>query len=207
MPGPGTRIAMSPGSIRRPNGSEASAPTSKPPAKIGPGVYQFTAVDDCTSYKVVAIFSRVSAKNPLLFLEKLIEEMPFPVQRIQTDRGEGFFAYLVQEKLMELSIKFRPTKPRSPHLKWKVERAQKTDLDEFYSTVNIKQPDLADRFQEWQHYYNWDRVHESIGKPPSISSTSTSKKYPSGRMWLSCTIRSKNTFKSRITKSRKLSEN
>lgn len=69
--------------------------------KIGPGVYQFTAVDDCTRYKVVAIYSRVSAKNTLQFLEKLVEEMPFPIQRIQTDRGKEFFAYQVQETLME----------------------------------------------------------------------------------------------------------
>ena len=134
--------------------------------KIGPGVYQYTAVDDCTRYKVVAIYSRVSTKNTLLFLEKLIEEMPFPIQRIQTDRGKEFFAYQVQETLMEWGIKFRPIRPRSPHLNGKVERAQRTDLEEFYSTVDIHQPDLAERLQEWQHYYNWDRVHGSIGTPP-----------------------------------------
>lgn len=134
--------------------------------KIGPGVYQYTAVDDCTRYKVVAAFSRVSAKHTLQFIEKVVEEMPFPIQRIQTDREREFFAYQVQEKLMELGIKFRPIRPRSPHLNGKVERAQNTDLDEFYSTVNRKQPDLEDRLQEWQHYYNWNRVHGSIGKPP-----------------------------------------
>ena len=146
--------------------------------KIGPGVYQYTAVDDCTRYKVVAIYSRISAKNTLLFLDKLIEEMPFPIQRIQTDRGKEFFAYPVQETLMELSIKFRPIRPRSPHLNGKVERAQKTDLDEFYQTINIRQPDLDDRLQEWQHYYNWDRVHGSIGKPPMEKFFELSSKTP-----------------------------
>jgi transposase InsO family protein len=48
-------------------------------------------------------------------LEKVIEEMPFPVQRIQTDRGREFFAYKFQERLMEYGIMFRPNKPRSPH--------------------------------------------------------------------------------------------
>lgn len=32
--------------------------------------------------------------------------------------------------------------------------------------MKIKQPDLEDRLQEWQHYYNWEREHGSIGKPP-----------------------------------------
>ena len=43
---------------------------------------------------------------------------------------------------MEWGIKFRPIRPRSPHLNGKVERVQRTDLEEFYSTVSIKQPDL-----------------------------------------------------------------
>lgn len=44
------------------------------------------------------------------------------------------------------------------HLNGKVERLQRTDLDEFYVTVDLKDPALADRWREWQHYYNWDRL-------------------------------------------------
>jgi len=69
--------------------------------KIRPGMYQFTAVDDCTRYLVVEIYPRRTAKNTLLFLEKVCEEMPFPIQRIQTDRGTEFFAHKVQERLLE----------------------------------------------------------------------------------------------------------
>jgi len=61
----------------------------------------------------------------------VIEQFPFPVQRTQTDRGLEFFAEGVQQKLMSLGIKFRPNKPGSPHLNGKVERSQKTDLEEF----------------------------------------------------------------------------
>jgi putative transposase len=60
--------------------------------KIGPGMYRHTAVDDCTRYKVLALFPRRTAKNTLLFIEQVIEEMPFPIQRIQTDRGKEFMA-------------------------------------------------------------------------------------------------------------------
>jgi transposase InsO family protein len=73
--------------------------------------------------------------NSLLFLEYLNEEFPFPAQRIQSDRGQEFFGYKFQEKLMEYAIKFRPNKPASPHLNGKVERSQKTDLEEFWSLV------------------------------------------------------------------------
>ena len=109
--------------------------------KIAPGVYQYPAVDDCTRYQVVAVYSRASAKHTLQFLEKLIEEMPCPIQRNQTDRGKEFFAYPVQETLMDWGIKLRPIRPRAPHLNGKVERAQKTDVDEFYAPVEVKQPD------------------------------------------------------------------
>jgi transposase InsO family protein len=56
----------------------------------------------------------------------MIEEFPFPIQRIQSDRGREFFAEKVQLKIMEYCIKFRPVKPASPLLNGKVERSQKT---------------------------------------------------------------------------------
>ena len=67
-------------------------------------------------------------RNTLLFLDRVTEEMPFPIQRIQTDRGTEFFAESVQRRLMAAFIKFRPIPPRSPHLNGKVERSQLTDL-------------------------------------------------------------------------------
>lgn len=68
---------------------------------------------------------------------------------------------------MEYGIKFRPIRPASPHLNGKVERSQKTDLHEFYSTVDLDDPELASRLGEWQHYYNWQRGHGSLsGRTP-----------------------------------------
>jgi len=45
----------------------------------------------------------------------------------------------------------------------RVERSQRTDLDEFYSSVNLKSQYLEDQLQEWQHFYNRNRPHGSIG--------------------------------------------
>lgn len=131
--------------------------------KIANGLYQYTAIDDCTRYKVIELYNRRTAENSLDFLEQIIDRFPFAFQRIQTDRGREFFAYKFQEKLMEYGIKFRPIKPRSPHLNGKVERSQRTDLDEFYSTINIKDPDLKNKLAEWEFYYNWHRNHSSLG--------------------------------------------
>jgi transposase InsO family protein len=135
--------------------------------KIAPRLYQYTAIDDCTRVRVLAIYSRRTAANSLLFLDKVIEEMPFPIQRIQTDRGREFFAYAFQEQMMEYGIKFRPNKPASPHLNGKVERSQKTDLEEFWSRVDLTSPDLEKQLDDWQCYYNEFRSHGSLkGKTP-----------------------------------------
>jgi transposase InsO family protein len=135
--------------------------------KIAPAVYQYTAIDDCTRIRVLAIYPRRTAANSLLFLERVIEEIPFPTQVIQTDRGREFFAYCFQEKLMEYGIKFRPIRPASPHLNGKVERSQRTDLEEFYPTVDLNSPDLPQQLQDWQDHYNQYRPHGALeGRTP-----------------------------------------
>lgn len=135
--------------------------------KIDTGIYQYTAIDDCSRFRVLYTYSRRTAKNSAHFLERVVEQMPFPVQRVQTDRGREFFGLAFQEKLREYGIKFRPVKPCSPHLNGKVERSQQTDLQEFYVTANLKDSQLNDRLEEWQFHYNWYRSHSSLkGKTP-----------------------------------------
>ncbi len=135
--------------------------------KIPPGLYQYTAIDDCTRDQVLALFPRRNAESILEFLEKGIAERPFPVQRIQTDRGGEFFAQKVRKRLIDYHIKFRPAKPASPQLNGKVERVQKTDLNEFYAITDLKSSDWVDQLQDWQHFYNWHRPHGGLnGKTP-----------------------------------------
>ena len=55
--------------------------------KIALGIYQYTAVDDCSRWRVLEIYKRRTANNTLQFLDLLIEQFPIPIQRIQTDRG------------------------------------------------------------------------------------------------------------------------
>ena len=41
--------------------------------KIAPGLYQYTAIDDCTRYQVLALFARRNAESTLEFFEKAID--------------------------------------------------------------------------------------------------------------------------------------
>src|SRR5215211_2910737 len=54
--------------------------------KIAPGLYQYTAIDDCSRWQVLGVYPNRNAVTTLDFLERVRAGMPFPVQRIQTDR-------------------------------------------------------------------------------------------------------------------------
>lgn len=131
--------------------------------KIRLGLWQFTAIDDCSRYLSAGLAPRRSAAAALTFLDQMFEEMPFPVQRVQTDRGTEFFAEAVQRRLMAWSVKFRPIPPRSPHLNGKTERAQRTVLEEFWATVDDQAADIDEQLSQWVHHYNWHRPHEGLG--------------------------------------------
>jgi transposase InsO family protein len=131
--------------------------------KIRPGLYQYTAIDDCSRFQVIGLYPRRTAANTLAFLDRVAAEMPFPVQRVQTDRGGEFFAYEVQDDLRERHIKFRPNRPRAPRLNGKVERVQRTALEGFWPTVDPKGPDLAGQLEQWRSSYNHHRPHSSPG--------------------------------------------
>ncbi|MFC7738907.1 IS481 family transposase [Roseomonas sp. GCM10028921] len=131
--------------------------------RIRPGLYQFTVADDCSRYLVAGLARRPNAAATLAFLDQVLDEVPFAIQRIQTDRSAEFFAEEVQRRLMAEAIKFRPIPPRSPHLNGKVERVQRTVLEEFWATVDARAPEAGDQLAEWVHHYNWDRPHEALG--------------------------------------------
>jgi hypothetical protein len=49
--------------------------------KIEANLYQYTAIGDCTRYIVLKIYKKRTAGNTLNFLEKVIEERPFPSRK------------------------------------------------------------------------------------------------------------------------------
>ena len=73
--------------------------------KVGKNLYQFTAIDDCTRMRVLALYPSRSAINAVHFVKnRLLHEFPFPIQRIQSDRGGEFIAEEFQDGLREHHI-------------------------------------------------------------------------------------------------------
>ncbi len=78
----------------------------------------------------------------------MLEERPFPVQRVQTARGREFFPVSVQQRLRDQCIKLRPIKPASPHLNGEVERTQKIDREKLCAVADPHSPKLTLRLAE-----------------------------------------------------------
>lgn len=54
-------------------------------------------------------------------------------------------------------------------------------LEEFWHTVDLGDPELEDRLAEWQHFYNWDRPHDSLGgRPPIARACNLLREAPTG---------------------------
>ena len=141
--------------------------------KVANGLYQFTAVDDCTRMRVLGLYKDHTGTSAAHFFEKrVMPEMPFPVERVQTDRGSEFISGHFVDLLRKHRVKLRPNRPRAPHLNGKVERSQQTDQMEFYaleihgkgkSRQVIERVGLEERLAEWQLFYNEQRAHSSLG--------------------------------------------
>lgn len=137
--------------------------------KIAPRLYQYTAIDDCTRFRVLGLSQRRTARNSVHFLEeRMLDEFPFPIQRIQTDRGGGeFFGLEFQQAMRRNLVKFRPNRPGRAAPQREVERSQQTDKVEFYPTIDLASNHLEKQLDGWQVYYNEFRPHGSLhGQTP-----------------------------------------
>jgi hypothetical protein len=103
--------------------------------KVSTRGFQYTAIDDYTRLRVLGLYPGRTASTAVHFLEqRMVEEFPFPIQRIQTDRGANFWGWCSKRPCNGIALSSVPTDHELPHLNGRVERSQQTDWVEFYST-------------------------------------------------------------------------
>lgn len=125
--------------------------------------YQFTAIDDCTRFRVLRIYDQNTVRNAIDFIEEVRKRLPIAIAQIQTDNGPEFGSELTWH-LEDLGIKHRHIKPRTPRLNGKVERSHKIDEDEFYSRYKFDtKTDFLEALELWQKEYNEERPHSALG--------------------------------------------
>ncbi len=136
-------------------------------AFAGKRYYQFTAIDDCTRYRVLRIYDHQTVKSATDFVDQVRKALPFAVKQIQTDNGHEFGEPFTWH-LDDLGITHRKTKIRSPEENGKVERSHRTDEEEFYRHGRFVSITHCMRLlSQWERYYNERRPHMALkGKTP-----------------------------------------
>ena len=91
--------------------------------KVAKGLIQFTAIDPapprragCTRMRVLGLYpDKTSASAAHFFEERVLKELPFPIERVQSDRGGEFIGTEFMQALRKHKVKLRPNRPRAPH--------------------------------------------------------------------------------------------
>jgi transposase InsO family protein len=130
--------------------------------------FQYTAIDDCTRYRVLRLYPRQNQHTSLQFLDELRRDLPFPIRKLQCDNGTEFplaFKLAVEAA----GIRHRYIKPRRPQQNGKVERSHRIDQEEFWSQHDFATRTEADApLADWAHRYNHERFSLALhGRTPA----------------------------------------
>ena len=109
--------------------------------------------------------------NCVAFLDRAVAwfaDQGITIERILTDNGNGYRSFAWRDRCSELGIRHTRTRPYRPATNGKVERFNRTLLDEWaYARLWPPKRRRARALDRWLHRYNHHRHHTAIGGPPS----------------------------------------
>ena len=128
----------------------------------GRRAYQYTACDDCTRYRVLRLAPRLDTRTSVDFLAELCRVLPFPIRKVQTDRGQEFsFGFVLA--VHQAGIRHRYIKPRRPQQNGKVERSHRIDNEKFWGRNDFDHfADAATALNAWESHYNTERFSMAL---------------------------------------------
>jgi transposase InsO family protein len=114
---------------------------------------------DETQHTAVAFWRRAQA---------FFADAGITVHRVLTDNGSCYKSRLWHDTLTAAGISHKRTRPYRPQTNGKVERFNRTVLDEWaYHQPYQTEADRRAALPTWLHHYNHHRYHTSIGGPPA----------------------------------------
>lgn len=134
----------------------------------GQKFFQYTALDDCTRFRVLRLYRRQNQHASLDFLSELRRDLPFPMRQLQTDNGSEFpLAFMLTVEAA--GIRHRYIRPRQPQQNGKVERSLRIDHEEFWSKQAFKTfTAAAVALRTWERIYNVERFSLALaGRTPA----------------------------------------
>jgi transposase InsO family protein len=127
-------------------------------------VKHFTAYDPVAKWTVAAVSRRATAAAATTFLDKVVDQMPFPVKAIQVDGGCEFKAEF-EQACRARGIVLYELPPKRPQLNGAVERCNSAWRYEFYAVFDLptRIDELTPFVNAFQHRYNHYRPHGALG--------------------------------------------
>lgn len=137
--------------------------------------YIHAAVDDHTRLAYVEVLDDEKAATATGFVHRAsvwFATLGISTEAVMTDNGGCYRSRLFADTLTAAGIRHIRIPPRQPHINGKVERFNRTLLDEWaYVRPYQSETQRTDALAPWLHTYNHHRNHTAIGGPPISRAT------------------------------------
>ena len=143
--------------------------------------YLHNAVDDHSRLAYTEILGDEKKETAAAFWERAnahFNSCGVEVRRVLTDNGSCYRSHAFRDALGP-DIKHKRTRPYRPQTNGKVERYNRTMLEEWaYARTYTSETERVAAFEAWQHHYNHHRGHTSLrGLPPASRVPNLSGQY------------------------------
>jgi len=140
------------------------------------------AVDDHSRYVYSEILPDETKETAAAFMRNAIAAFSakgVKIQRVLTDNGSCYRSKAFAQVLAEAGIRHKRTRPYRPQTNGKVDRLNRTLLDEWaYARPYRSEQERRDAFPSWLHTYNHHRGHTALkGQPPASRVLNLSGQY------------------------------
>jgi transposase InsO family protein len=134
--------------------------------------YLHNAVDDHSRLAYTEILADETKETATAFWTRahaFFADAGITVARVLTDNGACYRSHLWRDTLATSGITHKRTRPYRPQTNGKVERFNRTLLDEWaYAQPYRSEQERRDAFPGWLHAYNHHRGHTALkGSPPA----------------------------------------
>lgn len=143
--------------------------------------YIHAAVDDHTRLAYVEALNDEKAVTATGFTQRAVAwfaDHAIEIQAVMTDNGSCYQSHLFRDTLQATGIRHVRIPPRRPQLNGKVERFNRTMLDEWaYIQTYQSDTERTAALANWIHTYNHHRNHTAIGGPPITRATNLTRQH------------------------------